>query len=197
MWERGQKHGWGKERIPTDIWGKQWTEYEGEFKMGEEKIGKGRFVCENGDVYDGYWRDKLRHGHGRFEQMDGYLYEGSWVDDKKSGIGRERLTNGVNYQGEFYNNERHGAGTEISQNGDQYIGEYFKGVRSGEGKSFKNSTSSRYEGEFVQDLPHGKGTKVHREIVDGKSTWITYEGLWREFIVIFVLVIFFGCISAC
>jgi hypothetical protein len=180
MWSKGEKHGHGKERIPADMWGKTWTEFEGEFKHGQEKLGKGRFVYANGDVYDGRWHLQRRHGFGRFEAADGYFYEGAWIDDLKSGIGEEVTTTGNRYQGEFHNDKRHGMGTEISAKGDQYIGEFFKGERCGEGKAFDNKTGSRYEGEFVGDVQHGFGSMIHRAVVDKKSTWITYLGEWRE-----------------
>ena len=180
MWTKGEKHGWGKERIPADMYGKAWTEYEGEFRMGREKIGLGKFVSANGDVYDGQWENQMRHGHGHFKAADGYEYEGQWNFDKKSGIGKEKTTARDIYQGEFYNDTRHGMGTEINVKGDQYIGEFFRGTRSGEGKSFDNSTSSRYEGEFVNDLQHGFGKSVSSKVVDGQSTWITYEGEWKD-----------------
>ena len=180
MWAMGQQHGWGRERIPVDIYGKVWTEYLGEFCAGAEKMGKGRFVSANGDVYDGAWNNKLRHGFGQLVAADGYAYEGEWCNDLKSGIGRETTTTGDTYQGEFHSDLRHGAGTEISVKGDQYIGEFFKGVRYGQGKLFENATSSRYEGEFVNDVQHGFGSLQHREVVEGQSTWITYQGEWRD-----------------
>ena len=195
MWSKGLKHGWGHERAPADLYGQTWTEYQGEFKLGQDRSGKGKFVYANGDVYNGLWQNQLRHGHGRFVRSDGYVYEGEFVADKKNGIGKEQTTRGDTYQGEFHKDLRHGKGTEISANGNQYIGEFFQGTRSGEGKEFDCKTGSRYDGEFINDVKHGYGAMVHQRGAlledvhtlqrvpssDGdNAAWITYEGEWQE-----------------
>lgn len=34
------------------------------FEMGEIKVGKGSFVGEHNDLYQGEWKDNMRHGVG-------------------------------------------------------------------------------------------------------------------------------------
>ena len=41
--------------------------------------GKGVFYYNNGDKYDGCYRDDKRHGKGAFTLADGTKYEGDWV----------------------------------------------------------------------------------------------------------------------
>ena len=56
--------------------------------------GKGVATYPNGDIYDGYFKDGLRHGdlgtytynkHGNEEVKD--TYKGAWSNNEKNGIG--------------------------------------------------------------------------------------------------------------
>ena len=56
--------------------------------------GKGVATYPNGDIYDGYFKDGLRHGdngtytynkYGNEEVKD--TYKGAWVNNDKNGIG--------------------------------------------------------------------------------------------------------------
>ena len=41
----------------------------------------------NGDKYEGYWLNDIKHGKGKFTMTNGDFYEGLWVDNKKNGFG--------------------------------------------------------------------------------------------------------------
>ncbi len=41
----------------------------------------------DGSVYQGEFKDGMRHGKGKLTKMDGEVYEGDWVDGKKHGKG--------------------------------------------------------------------------------------------------------------
>jgi hypothetical protein len=39
-------------------------------------------------IYEGYWKDDLKHGKGRWINKDGRVYEGMFKNDLKHGIGK-------------------------------------------------------------------------------------------------------------
>ena len=43
--------------------------------------GAGRLILANGSIYEGEFRDDLRHGRGRLTTPEGYVYAGDWVAD--------------------------------------------------------------------------------------------------------------------
>lgn len=47
---------------------------------------------------------------GKFVYNNGDIYEGSWKEDAKSGVGELRCVNGNRYVGEWEKNLRHGSG---------------------------------------------------------------------------------------
>ena len=44
---------------------------------------------EDGDVYEGYWKDDKAHGFGKYTHNDGAVYIGFWNEDKQEGTGLE------------------------------------------------------------------------------------------------------------
>ena len=52
-------------------------------------------VAATGDVYEGDWKDNLRHGSGTFTcAADGKIYEGEFADGLKHGRGTLTLPSG-------------------------------------------------------------------------------------------------------
>jgi hypothetical protein len=48
-----------------------------------KKNGKGVMIYKNGNLYDGEWKNDLRHGNGILTEKNGDVqHKGSWVDDK-------------------------------------------------------------------------------------------------------------------
>jgi hypothetical protein len=45
--------------------------------------GKGIFYYNNGDRYDGNWKDDKKNGQGIYYFNNGDRYDGNWKDDKK------------------------------------------------------------------------------------------------------------------
>ena len=71
--------------------------------------GKGKMQYKSG-VYEGDWKNGLRHGYGKFTWTNGDTYTGLWSDDK-----------------------RHGQGIYLWHDGSKYKGNYSHGIRSGYG----------------------------------------------------------------
>jgi len=58
--------------------------YEGEWKDGI-KNGKGTYYFKSGDRYEGEWKDGIKNGKGTYYYNDGNRYEGEWKDNKFNG----------------------------------------------------------------------------------------------------------------
>ena len=61
--------------------------YEGMWKNGKPD-GNGVFYFENGDNYTGRFSEGLKNGHGKYTWKDGNTYDGNWDEDKMDGRGR-------------------------------------------------------------------------------------------------------------
>ena len=84
--------------------------YEGMWKNGKPD-GNGVFYFENGDNYTGRRSEGLKSGHGKYTWKDGNTYDGNWDEDKMDGRGkyywaREGATfDGLFKEGQFTNIE--------------------------------------------------------------------------------------------
>ncbi len=137
-------------------------EEEKEEVQVEVKTGSGRFVFDDGSVYNGEWRDegkgdgKLRSGRGVFTQPDGTTYEGEWVNGRREGQGTLTLQNGDQYVGGFSAGCFQGQGNFVSKGGSSYSGEWRAGKMDGVGE-LVDSNGGRFrgifrQGAFVEDL---------------------------------------------
>ena len=59
--------------------------YTGSFDDQDQRSGFGRFVFEDGSVYEGEWKNGVRNGSGKHFLQNGHTIIGNWVDDKPSG----------------------------------------------------------------------------------------------------------------
>ena len=84
--------------------------YEGMWKNGKPD-GNGVFYFENGDNYTGRFSEGLKNGHAKYTWKDGNTYDGNWDEDKMDGRGkyywaREGATfDGLFKEGQFTNIE--------------------------------------------------------------------------------------------
>jgi hypothetical protein len=52
--------------------------YEGDLNAKGERVGYGVFVADNGNRYEGEWKNDKRDGHGEAKYTTGDVYIGSW-----------------------------------------------------------------------------------------------------------------------
>lgn len=79
--------------------------YEGQWKNGM-RHGRGKAVWKDGSIYEGYWADDMANGKGRMIHKNGDIYEGDWRDDKAWGIGEYIHLNGATYHGSWVNDKQ-------------------------------------------------------------------------------------------
>ncbi|MEM9545096.1 MAG: caspase family protein [Bacteroidota bacterium] len=114
---------------------------------GNCRNGNGILVTEEGDRYEGKFRNYKLEGEGKWRSRHGDLYQGSFKNGRVNGKGKLTLSNGDVYIGEFRNGKFHGKGKFAFHNGDSYIGQWQKGKMNGQGVYYFKDGRQR-EGEF-------------------------------------------------
>ena len=121
--------------------------------------GNGVYVFDNGDKYEGQWKENLYHGYGVYECCSGDFkkYEGGWKNGKKDGYGVCYYWDGSRYVGDFRFGLASGKGKTYHSNGERHEGIYKDGLPNGKGKEYYSNDSLKYDGEFKDGLFDGKG----------------------------------------
>ena len=145
------------------------SEYQGGTTSGE--LIHGIFAFSNHEVYDGEWREGLRHGNGCFTPKDGGEYDGSWDHGERHGAGKQVYPSGDVYRGGWHAGARSGRGELLAGDGSRYEGLWARGERDGKG-AWRGADGSTYEGDWEAGVRSGEGTAVG---ADGE----TYAGEWE------------------
>eukprot|EP00392_Amoebophrya_sp_AT5.2_P011692 g11775.t1 len=157
-----------------------------------------RIEYENGDVYEGEFREGFREGNGTYyfakvpgtryegqfvrDEFHGYgvyfyernRYEGDWVSSYKHGKGKyTNVEQNTEYSGDWCEGFRHGSGTLTSPE-FLYEGEFHSDHMHGKGKITYTATGDCYEGDFCENLRHGRGKFVAQKPAE------VYDGEWHE-----------------
>jgi hypothetical protein len=137
--------------------------YEGEINDSKNPEGQGTFEYRGDDedgrlAYEGGWVNKKAEGFGVMRWQNGDRYEGEWKDGLRHGQGSYfcKATAGK-YNGMYANDVKNGAGTYKYANGDEYDGEWKDGLRHGEGTYKWLDKIEKYIGEWEGGVKHGKG----------------------------------------
>jgi hypothetical protein len=127
---------------------------EGEVPKKKQKAKKGQYTFANGDVYEGGWRENLKHGIGKFSFKLGGSYHGEFVKGLRHGQGLFHYPNKDRYSGEWKYGKKHGKGTYIIDgSGIKLVGNWFEGQIT-EGKWILPNGDT-YEGKFKHNKPIG------------------------------------------
>ncbi len=132
--------------------------YEGYWK-NNERSGQGKYIWSSGEKYTGEFKNDSRHGQGVNIWPNGDKYSGEWLKDMKHGQGTYIFITGEKYKGEWIKDKMHGHGTYYYQDGSIYTGENKNDLSNGFGKLTKKS-GFEYIGEFKDDKMHGKGKAI-------------------------------------
>ena len=136
------------------------------------KEGKWIYHWENGDIYEGNWKEDLQHGYGKYTWSGGSIYEGNYQNDAFHGYGTLIFSDGNIYEGNYQNNAFHGYGKYTWSDGSIYEGNWKDGAFHGYGK-YTRPDGDIYEGNWKDNLQHGYG-KYTRP--DGSID----EGNWKD-----------------
>ena len=96
------------------------------------KDGFGKYIYENGNYYEGEWKNYLRNGIGTLYNKNGKIeYIGDWVNDKREGFGISHYENGKDkYIGYWINDKREGFGRLYYENGEiEYVGDWVNDIK--------------------------------------------------------------------
>ncbi len=59
----------------------------------------------NGDFYEGEWRDDMKEGYGRYAWANGSSYQGHWEVDRMNGKGQFTDDSGKTVEGRWVDND--------------------------------------------------------------------------------------------
>ncbi len=91
--------------------------YFGEVK-DDEANGYGMGVFDSKGIYEGQWKNGLRHGKGKYTWLsNGDIYEGEFYEGKRQGYGKYVFASGERYEGDWKDDLRHGKGAFFSKEG--------------------------------------------------------------------------------
>jgi hypothetical protein len=154
--------------------------YEGMFK-DDFKHGKGILKSSNGDVYEGMFKDNYKHGKGvmTIVELDN-IYSGCWESDCKHGYGIESYGKESVYEGNFRFNIWKGKGNFKTNVGVELEGtcDEFEGEFDGDFRFglVKFANGDCYFGEYKDGKLHGEGSLIKRK--DGNEK--VYKGIFKE-----------------
>ena len=107
---------------------------------GNCDVGKGVYVHESGERYEGDFRYGKRHGIGVQYYADGRMkYKGDFKNDRREGYGAYYFENGDKYVGLFLANYPNGKGTYYYVDGDIFVGIFENGKRNGQGAFYRRN----------------------------------------------------------
>lgn len=72
--------------------------------------GNGKFLFENGDMFNGLWKKGLQDGYGVYDFRNGDVYKGAWKAGKMDGRGTYVYANGDKYIGMWKDAKMEGRG---------------------------------------------------------------------------------------
>jgi hypothetical protein len=93
--------------------------------FGDLFDGVGTMLYQDGKVYEGHWKDGVRHGYGRLVHVNGSSYIGLWSADMANGAGRYQDQDGYKFEGHWKDDCQDGQGVETwSHNGSRFEGTF-------------------------------------------------------------------------
>jgi len=128
-------------------------EYYGQLNERGQKHGDGKMKYDNGNEYDGQWKNNKRDGKGTTKYASGNTYTGSWRSGKRHGFGVFHIKKtGDVYRGNWAEGLKSGPGVYEYDDGELDVSFYKKDVRVGEGvrwSASRHQASRLVDGQLV------------------------------------------------
>ena len=147
--------------------------YEGEVNAHNKPHGHGKCTYNDGDVYEGEWKNGKKHGQGVYTFSEGDRHEGMWRNDEMNGYGKYFWDDGSVYEGQFRDGVIDGKGTITWEDGESYSGYFVKEKKFGKGTHIYPD-GDRYVGGVVGNKYYGEGAFYQAD------TDVTYRGFWVD-----------------
>ncbi|XP_052004205.1 alsin-like [Xyrauchen texanus] len=178
--KNGLEDGFGDYMVPSKTVNK-FERYQGHWKEGKMH-GFGTYWYASGEVYEGSFRDNMRHGHGMLRSgkmaspSSSSVFVGQWFQGRRTGYGVcDDFNRGEKYMGMWLDDQRHGDGVVITQFGLYYEGNFSNSKMMGNGTLFCDDDTV-FEGEFSEDWTLcGKGVL---SMPNGDSLDGIFDGHW-------------------
>lgn len=167
------------------------------------KDGEAKVTYPTGDVYEGGYKNGLRHGNGTYTYSSKKAsYSGTWSAGTKDGAGEFTYPDGARYKGMWSKDKRQGKGSYYYTNGDVFTGDWVMGTKNGFGTYVNSKDGSKligtwkdgeivegkwemsgatFSGSFKNGQPLGKGTMrftIH-ETLDHIEEGEFVDGAWN------------------
>ena len=126
-------------------------EYKNNIPIGYGIYSRKGYILEGNN-----WEKNNLNDIGISIWEEGEMYEGEFKNSTKDGIGLYRWVDGTSYVGQFKKNKIHGYGKMTFSNGNSYEGEFNEGFLTGWGK-FVWDDGKYYIGNYLKDKKHGFG----------------------------------------
>ena len=90
-------------------------------------------LWDEGDIYEGEFKNNIKEGIGTYRWEDGSTYMGHFENNQLNGYGYMNFANGNSYVGEFDDGYLSGWGKFTWEDGKCYVGNYYKNKKNGFG----------------------------------------------------------------
>ena len=90
-------------------------------------------IWEEGEMYEGEFKNNMKEGIGLYRWADGTTYMGQFQKGKITGLGKMQFANGNIYEGQFNEGYITGWGKFVWDDGKYYIGNYLNNKKDGFG----------------------------------------------------------------
>ena len=119
---------------------------------GDCKNGIGTLVFENGDKYEGSFKEGKLDGYGVFTFENGDVYNGEVKENLFVGNGTYTYYNGDQFTGEFAEGFFK-YGTLTTSKGNRFVGTFYNNRMQGQGVLYDSKGKNIYTGTWVEGCP--------------------------------------------
>ena len=129
----------GPTHVQAGYYKGQWNPRSMENSTRESHIsGYGTMAYHSGDIYEGYWKEGLRHGDGRLITAQGDVCEGIWLEGEFTGWGNCTYANEIRKSGQWSGGKLRGIG-QVQDKHIQSLGIFESGAMEGVGLQYANA----------------------------------------------------------